>query len=85
VAGICQTAIGLEGEQERVRLQLTIAVGAENPRDHIAIESDPPIELEVKGGVAGDRATANVVVNAAPRMTSAEPGLLTVLELPAGR
>ena len=85
VAGICQTAIGLDGEQERVRLQLTIAVGAENPRDHIAIESDPPIELEVKGGVAGDRATANVVVNAAPRMTSADAGLLTVLELPAGR
>jgi 2,4-diaminopentanoate dehydrogenase len=35
--------------------------------------------------VAGDQATANTVVNAAPRLTSAEPGLLTVLELPAGR
>ncbi len=85
VAGICQTAVALEGEQERVRLELTIAVGAENPRDHIAIDSDPPIEIEVKGGVAGDRATANLVVNSAPRLTSADPGLLTVLELPAGR
>jgi 4-hydroxy-tetrahydrodipicolinate reductase len=85
VAGICQTAVALEGGQERVRLELTIAVGAANPRDHIAIESEPPIEIEVKGGVAGDRATANLVVNAAPRLTSADPGLLTVLELPAGR
>jgi hypothetical protein len=85
VAGICQTAVGLEGEQERVRLELTIAVGAENPRDQIAIESEPRIDLELKGGIAGDVATANVVVNAAPRMTSADRGLLTVLELPAGR
>jgi 4-hydroxy-tetrahydrodipicolinate reductase len=85
VAGISQTAVGLEGEQERVRLELTIAVGAENPRDHIFIESEPSLELEVKGGVAGDRATANLVVNAAPRITAADRGLLTVLELPAGR
>jgi 2,4-diaminopentanoate dehydrogenase len=41
--------------------------------------------LEIQGGVAGDTATANLLVNAAPRLTAAEPGLLTVLELPAGR
>jgi 2,4-diaminopentanoate dehydrogenase len=49
------------------------------------IDAEPRVELEIKGGIAGDRATANVVVNAAPRVASAEPGLLTVLELPAGR
>src|SRR5712692_3617455 len=85
VAGIAQTAVGLAGAQERVRLELSIAVGAENPRDHIVIDADPRIEIEVKGGIAGDRATANVVVNAAPRLISADAGLLTVLELPAGR
>jgi 4-hydroxy-tetrahydrodipicolinate reductase len=77
--------VGLDEGQERVRLELTIAVGADDPGDRILIESDPKIELEIKGGVAGDRATANLVVNAAPRVASAEPGLLTVLELPAGR
>ena len=71
--------------QERVRLELTIAVGAEDVGDRIEIDADPRVELSVKGGVAGDRATANVVVNAAPRLSAAEPGLLTVLELPAGR
>jgi len=85
VAGIAQTAVGLEGAQERVRLDLQIAIGAENPRDQIMIEADPNIDVVIKGGIAGDRATANVVVNAAPRLTSADPGLLTVLELPAGR
>lgn len=85
VAGIAQTAVGLEGEQERIRLELTIAVGADGPGDRIILDAEPRIELEIKGGVAGDQATANTLVNAAPRITAAEPGLLTVLELPAGR
>jgi 2,4-diaminopentanoate dehydrogenase len=85
VAGIAQTAIGLADGQERVRLELTIAVGADDPHDAIHLESDPSVTLRIAGGVAGDKATANVVVNAAPRLAAAEPGLLTVLELPAGR
>lgn len=85
VAGMHQVAVGLSDEQERVRLELTIAVGADDPMDLIEIDADPPIRLQIPGGVAGDRATANLVVNAAPRVTSAQPGLLTVLELPAGR
>ncbi|WNG35972.1 dihydrodipicolinate reductase [Archangium minus] len=85
VAGIFQSAVGLEEGQERVRLELTIAVGADNPGDRIEIEADSKLELEIRGGVPGDRATANTLVNAAPRVTAAEAGLLTVLELPAGR
>ena len=85
VAGISQTAVGLDDGQERVRLELTIALGAEPQRDRVEIDADPRVELEIKGGVAGDRATANLLVNAAPRVAAAEPGLLTVLELPSGR
>ena len=85
VAGIHQTAIGLEEGQERVRLELTIAMGAEPAEDRIVVQGDIRVELVIPGGVPGDAATANLVVNAAPRIGSAEPGLLTVLELPAGR
>ncbi len=85
VAGIFQSVVGLEDEQERVRLELTIAVGADEPKDRIEIDADPKVVVEIPGGVAGDRATANTLVNAAPRLTAAEAGLLTVLELPAGR
>ncbi len=85
VAGIFQSAVGLEEGQERVRLELTIAVGADNPGDRIEIEAEPKIILEIRGGVPGDRAAAHTLVNAAPRVTAAEAGLLTVLELPAGR
>lgn len=85
VAGIHQVAVGLAEGQEKVRLELTIALGAEEVGDVVRIEADPPLELRIPGGIAGDRATANLVVNAAPRVSRAEPGLLTVLELPAGR
>ncbi|MBF5045537.1 dihydrodipicolinate reductase [Aggregicoccus sp. 17bor-14] len=85
VAGIFQSAVGLEEGQERVRLELTIAVGADAPGDRIELDADPKLTLEIAGGVPGDAATASLLVNAAPRLTAAEPGLLTVLELPAGR
>jgi len=85
VAGIFQTASGLSEGQEKVRLELTLALGAEPVGDRIVIDGEPRVELLIQGGVEGDRATAHLVVNAAPRVTVADPGLLTVLELPAGR
>ena len=85
VAGMHQVAVGLSEGQERVRLELTIAVGADEPGDSIELDADPPVKMIIPGGIAGDRATANLVVNAAPRVSAAQPGLLTVLELPAAR
>lgn len=84
VAGVQQTAVGLEDGQERVRLELTLAVGAEAV-DRLVLEADSRLTLEVPGGIPGDSATAHLVVHAAPRLTAASPGLLTVLDLPAGR
>lgn len=85
VAGMHQVAVALEDGQERVRLELTIALGVDDPQDVIELEAEPRLKLVIPGGVPGDRATANLVVNAAPRMTASQAGLLTVLELPAGR
>lgn len=85
VAGVHQTVVGLQDGQERVRLELMLALGAEPPGDHILIESDTRLTVDVQGGIPGDAATAHLVVHAAPRVASAESGLLTVLDLPAGR
>ena len=85
VVGMAQTAVVLNEGVEQVRLELTISLAAENPRDRIFIDGDWPVEVEVKKGVPGDRATAHVVVNAAPRLMASQAGLLTALELPAGR
>jgi hypothetical protein len=40
------------------------------------------LELEIKGGVHGDRATAAMVVNTIPRVVSARPGVLTMDDIP---
>jgi 4-hydroxy-tetrahydrodipicolinate reductase len=85
VAGMHQVAVALDDGQERVRLELTIALGADEPGDVIDLDADPKVKMLIPGGLPGDRATAHLVVNAAPRMTASQPGLLTVLELPAGR
>jgi hypothetical protein len=85
VAGLHHVArVFAEGGREIVRLELTIAVGAEDPRDEIALDADPPIRLVVPGGVAGDEATAHAVVNAAPSIVELR-GIVSVLDLPAGR
>ncbi len=85
VAGIYQRARGFLEGQEIVDLELTIAFGVDESYDEIHIEAEPPVHLRVEGGYAGDAATAWAAVNAVSRIVQAEPGILTVLELPAGR
>lgn len=84
VAGLSQTARVFADGREVVRLELTIAVGAEDPRDEVELDADPPVRVVVPGGLAGDAATAAAVVNAASAVTELR-GLVTVLDLPAGR
>jgi 4-hydroxy-tetrahydrodipicolinate reductase len=61
-----------------------MAVGARDPRDELVIDADPPVRIVVAGGIAGDLATANAVVNAVPALVELR-GLVSVLDLPAGR
>jgi 4-hydroxy-tetrahydrodipicolinate reductase len=84
VAGVHQTAVGLEGEQERVRLEVTLAVGSASV-DRMVLDADTQLTVEIPGGLPDEPARAHLVVHAAPRLTQATPGLLTVLDLPAGR
>lgn len=85
VAGLHHVArVFAEGGREVVRLELTIAVGADDPRDEIQLDSDPTVHLVVQGGIAGDAATAHAVVNAVPALVELR-GIVSVLDLPAGR
>ena len=84
VAGVHQVARVFADDREVVRLALTLAVGAEDPRDELSLDADPPVRLIVPGGVDGDLATAHLVLNAVPAVIE-RTGLLTVLDLPAGR
>ena len=84
VAGVQQTARVFAEEREVVRLELTIAVGAEDPRDEIELDAEPPVRLLIPGGIAGEEATTAAVLNAVGAVTELR-GLVTVLDLPAGR
>jgi 4-hydroxy-tetrahydrodipicolinate reductase len=84
VAGLHHEARVFAAGREVVRLELTIAVGAADPRDEVSLDADPPVRVLVPGGIAGDAATANTVVNAVPALVELR-GLVSVLDLPAGR
>jgi len=81
VAGVHQT---IEGRGKiHVRLELRMYVGAEDvAADRVIVHGVPNLEMEIKGGVHGDRATAAMVVNAIPRVVSARPGVLTMDDIP---
>jgi 4-hydroxy-tetrahydrodipicolinate reductase len=81
VAGLRQSAVGVAGRRELVRLDLEMSVGAPDPHDRIVIAGDPPLDLVIKGGTHGDRATVGTVLNAISAVIAAPPGLLTVLDL----
>ena len=81
VAGVHQTIHG-KGRID-VNLELRMYVGAEDvAADRVIVKGTPDIELEIKHGVHGDRATAAMVVNSIPRVVQARPGLLTMDDIP---
>jgi hypothetical protein len=82
VLGLHQIALVQAGDEPRVILDLTMAVGVADPADSIDIDGDPPVHLKVSGGFHGDRATVGCVVNAIPFIVSASPGLHKVVTLP---
>ena len=56
-------------------------VGAPDPRDEVVLESTPPVHLKFHGGIAGDQATAAILVNNLHGVAAATPGLKTVLDV----
>jgi hypothetical protein len=82
VAGLRQSAVGLRGGREIVRLDLEMSVAAPDPHDRIVIAGDPPLDVLVQGGTHGDRGTVGTTVSAIPAVLTASPGLKTILDLP---
>lgn len=80
--GLHQRAEGRVNGRKRLTLDLKMYLDAENPHDAIQIEGEPPLDVVIKGGVAGDQATVAALVNTAPRLLAARPGLLLVTDLP---
>nr|XP_061804820.1 2,4-diaminopentanoate dehydrogenase-like [Nerophis lumbriciformis] len=79
--GTLQVGRGFVAGEERVTLYFRAAVGEQDPHDRIVIDAEPPIDSTIRGGVHGDLATHNVVINAIPALLAAQPGLRTMLDL----
>lgn len=81
VAGIDHRLVAV-APRGRVELHLEMYLGAESPRDEVTIDGEPTLRARLDGGTPGDLATVAALLNAAPGMAAAAPGLRTVLDGP---
>lgn len=81
--GLRQSVVGTVSDQEVVRLDLEMSLGAKDPHDSIEIEARPPLKLHIPGGIPGDVATASIIANCVPVIArSRSVGLLSMRDLP---
>lgn len=80
--GLHQRAEAREQGRIRASLDLKMYLDASNPYDAVQVEGDPQFEVVIKDGIAGDQATVAALVNTAPRLLEARPGLLLLSDLP---
>jgi len=81
-AGVRQVGKGLKGGKALITLEFEASVGAKESFDAVYIKGTPDMEVVIKGGTHGDIATAAIVVNSAPRIIHAPPGLITMKDMP---
>jgi 2,4-diaminopentanoate dehydrogenase len=82
VVGVNQVGRGIVGGREAITLSLQMYLGAQEPQDAIQIAGTPNVDLVLRGGTHGDRATTALVVNAARRVVAAPPGIILMKDLP---
>lgn len=85
VAGIHHVARGYVAGSVVLELDLRMYVGAEDARDAVRVDGNPPVDLVIRGGLFGDTATVAALVNAVPLVVQAQPGLRTMKDLPVPR
>lgn len=81
VTGVRQVGRGLFQGEDKVILELEMAVDAPEAYDEAWIEGTPDVHSLVKG-IHGDISTAAVIANTARRVVQVKPGLLTMVDIP---
>ena len=81
VKGLKQVARAATAEEEFMTLTFIAALEAEDEADTIEITGRPNLKVKLQG-TNGDIATVAIAVNAIRRVLEAEPGLVTMRDLP---
>jgi 2,4-diaminopentanoate dehydrogenase len=79
--GIHQTVVALVAGVQRLHMDLKMYLDARDPHDAVQVAGDPPLDVRVNNGVAGDHATVAALVNAIPRVLKAPPGVLLMTDI----
>ncbi|HXX73239.1 MAG TPA: hypothetical protein VEI80_06040 [Candidatus Acidoferrales bacterium] len=83
VKGLSQTASAIDDDdREVVKFEFQASLKPPEAYDQVIINGSPPVDLVIKGGVQGDLATAAIIVNMIPKVAAANPGLLSMADLP---
>jgi hypothetical protein len=82
VCGMKQDGAGYKGGVAVIELHMEAYLGAPQSYEMTRIEGNPPLEMRIDGGLAGDVATAAVVINTLPKIVRAPAGFHTMLSLP---
>ena len=81
-AGVRQVARAWVSGREFLTLEFQAAIGQPDPHDRVRIDGDPPVDLVLRGGVHGDRATSAILLNCVRPLLCAAPGLHTMASIP---
>jgi 4-hydroxy-tetrahydrodipicolinate reductase len=81
VSGLIQDGAGYRKGEAVIRLHMEAYLGAPESFDAVRITGNPPIAMQIAGGVHGDVATAAIVVNSIPKVIQAAPGLRTMRDM----
>ena len=79
--GLKQHAWASARTGQRIELELQMFLEAPEPHDRIQILGEPPLDVFIRRGVAGDQATVAALVNIAPRLLCVPAGLRLANEL----
>jgi 4-hydroxy-tetrahydrodipicolinate reductase len=82
VAGLKSVAHGIKDGKPVIILEFISHAAVEEEYDAVLIEGTPRIYEKIAGGVHGDIGTVAVVINMIPKVLNAEPGLVTMKDLP---
>ena len=82
VTGIRNTGYGIKDGETLISLHLDMYAGASDSSDRIIIEGVPPLDVRIRGGIAGDDATASILLNSVPLVKQAPPGVVSADQLP---